>query len=71
MKKILLIIIFLSSIFSWGQGSETFINSNATTSYANGNYVGDNGVTWSYTESRNEDVYSITGKGFSKAVILR
>ena len=63
MKKILLLITFLVSVVSWGQGSETFTNSNATASYTNNNYVGDNGVTWSYTESRDESTYGITGKG--------
>ena len=44
-------------------GSETFDLSNATGSYLDNNYVGDNGVTWSFTESRDESTYSITGNG--------
>src|SRR5690606_35260726 len=48
--------------------TETFDNSNATSSYANGSFVGVNGVTWSYVHSRNEglgtsDDYSIDGQG--------
>ena len=42
---------------------ETFDNSNATSSYSNGNFVGDSGDTWYYTHSRNEYNYGITGKG--------
>jgi hypothetical protein len=38
---------------SFGQGSESFANSNATTSYDDNNFVGDGGVTWSYVQSRN------------------
>lgn len=44
-------------------GSETFDNSNATASYADNSFVGDNSVTWTYVASRNEDTYGITGKG--------
>lgn len=44
-------------------GTETFNNSNATASYANGNFVGDNSVTWTYVASRDESTYGITGKG--------
>lgn len=38
-------------------GSESFDNSNAPTggSYSDGSFAGDNGVTWSYIESRDED----------------
>lgn len=43
--------------------SESFTNSNATTSYANSSFTGDNGVTWTYVQSRNEDTYGINGKG--------
>lgn len=44
-------------------GSETFTNSNATSSYADSSFTGDNSVTWTYTESRDEENYSITGIG--------
>lgn len=44
-------------------GSETFDLSNATGSYSDNSYVGDNGVTWTYTESRDESTYGITGNG--------
>ncbi len=63
MKLRLLLFTFLFSALSWGQGSESFTNSNATASYTNGNFVGDNGVTWTYVASRDEDTFGITGKG--------
>jgi len=44
--------------------SETFTNSNAPIgSYASSNFIGDNGVTWTYTESRDDEGYVITGTG--------
>lgn len=44
-------------------GSETFTNSNLTGSYSTNNYIGDNGVTWYYIESRDESTYGINGAG--------
>ncbi|RYG93585.1 hypothetical protein EON65_58700, partial [archaeon] len=44
-------------------GSETFSSATISTSYGSGSYTGDNGVTWSYTASRDEETYGITGKG--------
>jgi len=45
-------------------GSETFTNSNAPTGgYGTSNFVGDNGVTWSYVLSRDDEGYEITGTG--------
>ena len=44
-------------------GNESFTNSTATATYANGSYTGDNGITWSYIESRNDAGYQITGAG--------
>ncbi|WP_052503470.1 lamin tail domain-containing protein [Lacinutrix sp. Hel_I_90] len=53
MKKIyfLLLSIFSLSLVS-AQGTENFANSNATTSYANGSFVGAAGITWTYVASR-------------------
>ncbi|MDD2478213.1 MAG: lamin tail domain-containing protein, partial [Candidatus ainarchaeum sp.] len=48
---------------AWGQGLEDFTNSNATASYLDGTFIGNDGITWSYGHSRNEDVYPIDGKG--------
>jgi hypothetical protein len=46
-----------------GGGSESFENHNATGSYGNGNYVGDDGVTWYYVQSRDDAGYPIDNKG--------
>lgn len=61
----LIIITFLCGIFfSYGQGSESFSNFNASTAtYVNGSYTGDNGITWVYDGSRRVDAnYNITGR---------
>ena len=53
MKKIyFLLLTLLISAVSFGQGLEDFTNSNATTSYADESFVGNNGVTWTYVQSR-------------------
>lgn len=57
------IALVMGSVNVWAQGSESFTNCNATNSYANGSYIGDNNITWSYVASRNVDVYGITGAG--------
>lgn len=44
-------------------GSESFTNSNATTSYADGSFAGDGGITWNYFQSRDQDTMPINGKG--------
>ena len=44
-------------------GTESFTNSNATGSYSNNSFTGDNGVTWTYTQSRDDATYQITGTG--------
>ena len=35
-----------------GGGLEDFTNSNATSSYTDGSFVGNNGITWTYVDSR-------------------
>ncbi|WP_439151051.1 hypothetical protein [Winogradskyella sp.] len=50
---------------------ETFDNSNATASYGNNSFVGDNGVTWTYIESRDENG-DANGSGINgNALMLR
>jgi hypothetical protein len=50
---------------------ETFTNSNATSSYADGSYVGDNGITWNYIQSR-DDNGDANGSGIDvPALMLR
>ncbi|MBZ9652436.1 T9SS type A sorting domain-containing protein [Psychroflexus montanilacus] len=54
MKKItLMLFTALISIFSYAQGLEDFSNSNATASYSDGSFVGNDDITWSYVASRN------------------
>ncbi len=55
MKKSIALFFVLSISQMFGQGSETFSNCPLGSSYANGNYVGDNGVTWNYIESRDDN----------------
>lgn len=40
------------SSVGWGQGLEDFTNSNATGSYSDNSFVGNDGITWTYVESR-------------------
>ena len=54
-----------------GGGLETFTNSNATSTYADGSYVGDNGITWNYVHSR-DDNGDANGSGIAvPALMLR
>lgn len=62
MKKLLLLT-FLIPILGYSQGTEDFTNSNATTSYADGNFVGNSGLTFTYGHSRDQDTYPISGNG--------
>jgi flagellar hook assembly protein FlgD len=48
---------------AWGQGLEDFTNSNATASYLDGTFIGNDEITWFYGHSRNEGDYPINGKG--------
>ncbi len=54
MKKIyiLFILLFAFSQVMLGQGTEDFTNSNATSTYANSSFVGNNSITWTYVASR-------------------
>ena len=40
------------SALSFGQGAEPFTNAVATSSYADGSFVGEGGITWTYIASR-------------------
>jgi uncharacterized repeat protein (TIGR02543 family) len=42
-------------------GTETFTSSNATASYTSSSFTGDNGVTWTYTQSQDNSSYQING----------
>ncbi|MBA6152114.1 choice-of-anchor D domain-containing protein [Gelidibacter maritimus] len=63
-KYALLLVAFLCiGLSGYGQGSESFTNSNASASYSDGVFLGDNGLTWTYVQSRNEGGFPITGSG--------
>ena len=66
MKQKMLIFALLMLVIGglWGQGMEDFTNSTLTATYANGSFVGNNGITWTYVHSRNEGDYPIDGNGF-------
>lgn len=59
--------VFLTLLFAlsmiWGQGVETFANSGLTTTYSDGSFEGDGGITWSYGRSRDEGDFPIDGNG--------
>ncbi|MCK9584961.1 MAG: T9SS type A sorting domain-containing protein [Candidatus Cloacimonetes bacterium] len=73
MKK--LILIFTLSLLmlgmAWGQGVEDFTNSNATSSYANGSFVGNNSITWSYVASRDDNGDANSSGIVAPALMLR
>ena len=46
------LIIFCFSSFSYSQGNESFDNMGNFSSYSDGNFLGNNGITWSYIGSR-------------------
>lgn len=62
-KWILIFSLVLALSLIWAQGSEDFTNSAATTSYADGSFVGNGGVTWTYGHSRDQETYPIDGNG--------
>lgn len=56
MKKIYILFIFIALAGNgYGQGLENFDNSNATASYADGSFVGEDAITWNYVKSRDEN----------------
>lgn len=71
MKKIYFLTLLLISNLSFGQGLETFTNSNATSSYTDNNFVGDNAVTWTYKASRDQNADANSSGISGKALMLR
>lgn len=63
MKKIYTLFAIAFSSLVFAQGVETFDNAEIGTDYSNGSFVGVNGITWSYTHSRDEAEFPIQGKG--------
>jgi len=72
MKKIYFLLFSITvSSFAFAQGSEDFTNSNATGSYADNSFVGNNGVTWTYVQSRDGNG-DANGSGINlPAIMLR
>jgi hypothetical protein len=62
-KPVIFLAIFFMASMVWSQGLETFNNSSATGTYADGSFTGDNGFVWNYYHSRNEATYPIDGNG--------
>jgi len=59
---------FISILSSFGQGLETFDNHALSgTTYVDGSFIGNNGITWNYKQVTGEQDYPIDGKG----VLLR
>ncbi|MFA7213611.1 MAG: lamin tail domain-containing protein, partial [Candidatus Cloacimonadaceae bacterium] len=56
---------------AWGQGLEDFTNSNASSGYATSSFVGNNDITWSYVESRDENGDANNSGIVGKALMLR
>lgn len=69
MKKLytLLFTVALATIGAFAQTTEDFANSTATATYADGSFVGNGGITYTYGHSRNAgtgtDDYTINGAG--------
>lgn len=57
--------------FLHGQGFESFTNSPLALSYLSGNFVGDNGAIWNYTECRDENDDEFSAGIDGKAILLR
>lgn len=65
MKKIyLLVFTFLVSMVSFGQGLEDFsLATDIGALYSDGNFVGNDGITWSFVHARDQDIFEIDGLG--------
>ena len=67
----LLAVFMLFPWLGWGQGLEDFTNSNATSGYTDNFFEGNNGVTWTYVASRDENG-DLNGSGIDgKALMFR
>ena len=58
-KNYFLLVAFFMAILSFGQGTEDFTNLAAGSGYSDGSFVGNNGITWTYVQSR--DAVANTG----------
>lgn len=62
-KLILVFALALCLGLVWAQGFEDFSEANLPTNYANGSFVGNNGFTWTYNHSRDQENYPIEDEG--------
>ena len=51
----LLTLFLLTASLGWGQGFEDFTNSTAGSGYTDGSFIGNNGIEWTYVQSRDGD----------------
>lgn len=65
MKKLYFLITFiLTALIGFSQGSEDFENHELSgSSYVDGSFIGNNGITWNYIHVTGEQTYPINGKG--------
>lgn len=63
MMKLFTLLLTLIPILGFSQGSEDFTNSAATSSYADGSFVGNDGLLFTYGHSRDQDTFPISGNG--------
>lgn len=66
MKKIIFLFVFVLScgfISTQAQTTETFNKASLTASYADGSFIGESSITWTYGHSRDEGDFPIEGKG--------
>ncbi|MDX9919188.1 MAG: chitobiase/beta-hexosaminidase C-terminal domain-containing protein [Paludibacter sp.] len=63
-KSLFLAVALLAGNAVWGQTEDFEAQTALTSSYASSNFTNaTTGITWSYTNSRNQDTYGITNKG--------
>lgn len=60
---IALVLVVMATMPVMAQGLETFELSDLGGTYSDGSFVGNNGITWTYVHSRDEDTNPIDGKG--------
>jgi len=74
MKKnyFLLLVAFMVTAMSYGQGSEDFINlSISTGGYSDGTYSGNNSIDWTYVHGRGTDATNTFGSPTFPAIMLQ
>ncbi|MDX1773123.1 GEVED domain-containing protein [Oceanihabitans sediminis] len=71
-KYALIFLTFLCfGLIGYGQGLEDFTNSNATDNYSGNSFTGNNGITWTYVASRDENEDANSSGINGNALMLR